>query len=1204
MNLKRILSLLLCLVLVFGCVVPLASCKKDDDPDNTPTPGGSVVGGDGGSSNGTANYTVQVKTVGGMPLKDVKVTVFGGATGEEYAALPQDTDENGTVVFELQKADNYTLSLENVPKGYNVLSGDTKETRYPMGVAGAVITLSSAPIATGGFSNSYKLGDVMYDFTLTDVEGVDYKLSELLKTKKMVMINFWYRDCSNCAYEFPYINAVYEDYANDLEMLAVNDYRTDTVDMVKGYSDFLGEDLKMPLIKVGNSEYDLTLSRFPSEGYPTTVIIDRYGVICMIEVGAVLGENKWKSIFDHFTAENYEQKLVNSADDIIPVIEPTIKWDENSEAQISGAFNSGDINVSYHPELSEKDAKYSWPFIADTFGEGEDAVNCVRPSNDGIDNSFSILYADIKLKPGQAVVFDYFSSTQRGADVLFVLVDGKDIYSISGDSTEEGWSTCCTYVDPRPVLDSNKDVEKTYEIAFAYYKDDFDHFGDDTVYLKDLRVIGVDEIEIESYIFRYAATELNSTESGYNTYANVYLGTDGYYHVGSPDDANGENDPFLLANLLSYSNFDPYKTVSERIYGAGDEESGGKILVNGVNKFDQWLIYGNAASNSQIAYYTAVTEELKEILVAYCDTYRRDVGKSDHPNLWLQLCAYYDAYGKDENGNPAKQLENPIKGLTSFSAYDAVMDDPATPEKETNTVTYNRVIMPKGYIYKFTPTVSGVYRVNSDSDQEVVGWIFTGSSADWALQGGDRTIISHYDVGERYNPDLLIDPDGDGVKERDFVNTSLVAYMEAGKDYYIDIAYYDVYATGTFTFDIKYVGENFGYFIQASSGPITYVEGLDGSMGKLVATGITPVFASAIVCENALCGELVGFTAESDLDNVVCAHCGNKLTADKASLEAKLATDGKNEKYAFHKKGIDENGYTVLGMVIYADFYMPTTLFPSQSVESLIIANAFNFTINELDREALIILDGIKLDGKDSISKDKWTELSMDEVIRYAWKHANVDENYSITFDLSESSYTDEQKEAVSSVIAKGMEALRDEWGSDFEENWSIYNLTDIINNCLKTGTFHNTDNRTDKDIKAQEYLRYIAENPGEENGRNLALMAYWDAEFDSILIEAEGNGDTRNVSERRYDYFWEYYQIDDVKNGVFHGKIANYTNIIEGYVTKMENDVENNPERQGCVAVTEELAEILLALIDKEVFENVENGWLKFCYYYDILGA
>jgi hypothetical protein len=79
---------------------------------------------------------------------------------------------------------------------------------------------------------------------------------------------------------------------------------------------------------------------------------------------------------------------------------------------------------------------------------------------------------------------------------------------------------------------------------------------------------------------------------------------------------------------------------------------------------------------------------------------------------------------------------------------------------------------------------------------------------------------------------------------------------------------------------------------------------------------------------------------------------------------------------------------------------------------------------------------------------------------------------------------------------------------------------------------------------------------------------------------------------------------MDDVINGIYHGRVDDYTDEMLAYVAKMENDTVNNPERQGCVAVTRELAEILDTLIAREVFEDVQNGWLKFCFYYDLLGV
>lgn len=1199
MSLKRLISMLLCLVLIVSCAFPLVACKNKNKGNGN----GGSSNNDGGTEqtqpSANTKYDVQIKTVGGMPLGGVMVYVY--KPDGSMAGMPAETDSNGKASFDLPTLSGYTVKLDEVPEGYVVQSS------YDMPTTGAAITLASKPIATGGFKSTYELGDIMYDFTLTDINGIDYKLSELLKTKDMVMLNFWYVGCGNCADEFPYINNVYGEYKDDIEILAINDRYDESIADVEGYNEYLqyygfldsttNETLNMPMFKIGGidgPEVNLSYATFGSAGWPTTVIIDRYGVVCMIEVGALLGEGKWRNIFDHFTAENYEQKLITDGTILNPIIEPTVQWTETSESEIANAFNSGDITVSYHPELSDKDKKYSWPFIATTFGEGENAVACIRPTNDGIDNSFATLYANVSLKPGQAITFEYYAKTQAGADVMFVLVDGKDIYSISGDSKKDGWQTCCTFVDPRPLTDANRDNAVTYEVAFLYLKDDVEGFEDDTVYLKNLKVIGVDEIDVETYIFRYAATDPTPSGDGYESYVNVYLGSDGLYHVGSPDDANGENDPLLLANLLSYSNFDSNNTVSERLYA----------MTEPFAWLNKWIMHGNYAANSNIPYYTVVTEELKGFLVEYCSTFRRDVAKADHPNLWLQLCAYYDAYGTDKDGNPTKQLENPIKGLASFSAFDIVINNHNPQPGDiiaTEEVTYTKVIMPRGYLFEFVPEISGVYRFTTVTDsasdisgasikKETSGWIFTGNHDTWESVE-DRIVLTSFEVGERYCTELLIDPDGDGVDEYDYANTSLMAYMEAGKAYYVDFAYYDIETTGTFSFDVKYVGENFGQFIQASNGPITYEESIGGGMGSLIAVGIDYVFASAFECAN--CGELVGFTQESDLENVICASCGNKLNKTKAELENKLASDvSKSSKYAFERRSNGE-----LGMVIYIDFYRPTTLFQSQSIETLIIANSFNYKITEADREALITIDNMRINGKNALlnkwvedgvcadkaaAEEKWSELNLNNIVK---------DLYDGVFD---GSYTDEQKTLAQFVLDEGKEALRKSWGASFDTKWAYYQMDDVLK-----GSYHNTDNRTNKDKRAEEYLAYLNENGEDE------LKKLWDTEFDSVTPPEDlgiSETDKAAISAWRYQYFWDYYQMDDVKAGIYHGNLVDYTEAVKKYVSLMDNNAEH-PERQGCVAATQELAEILGTLVDRELFEDVKHGWLKFCYYYNILG-
>ena len=85
------------------------------------------------------------------------------------------------------------------------------------------------------------------------------------------------------------------------------------------------------------------------------------------------------------------------------------------------------------------------------------------------------------------------------------------------------------------------------------------------------------------------------------------------------------------------------------------------------------------------------------------------------------------------------------------------------------------------------------------------------------------------------------------------------------------------------------------------------------------------------------------------------------------------------------------------------------------------------------------------------------------------------------------------------------------------------------------------------------------------------------------------------------YDANAAEYKLEDVLAGKYHGKGEDLTAEISKYLSKMIND--GHAEREGCVVVDEELAEILSKLMDKYTFEGVDQSWLKLCYYYDYLG-
>ena len=60
----------------------------------------------------------------------------------------------------------------------------------------------------------------------------------------------------------------------------------------------------------------VSMKKFGTNYYPTTVIIDRYGTICLIEISAILDQGLWNNLFAYFTAEDYTTNTFESMRDI------------------------------------------------------------------------------------------------------------------------------------------------------------------------------------------------------------------------------------------------------------------------------------------------------------------------------------------------------------------------------------------------------------------------------------------------------------------------------------------------------------------------------------------------------------------------------------------------------------------------------------------------------------------------------------------------------------------------------------------------------------------------------------------------------------------------------------------------------------------------------------------------------------------------
>lgn len=755
-NIKRFLCVLLVLAMMMSV---LAGCNNTNNPGGTESTGGNATGESG-------TYSVSVKSAGGMKMEGVTVYIFRDEAKTDMVDFGE-TGKDGSASFNLPKDVTYYIGLEGLPKGYDV------KDYYSFTGNAAQITVKSSLITDESLSSvsSLRVGDVMRDFEVTLPSGEKYKLSEDLAQKDMVLINFWYTTCTWCIKEFPFMEEAYQMYKDDVGIIAL-DYLDGSDAGVASFQQSYG--LSFPMASCPAAWFGI----FGTQGAPTSIIVDRYGVICHIEEGALTSLRPFTSIFEHFTADDYNQKLLTSLDDIISNVKPT--YDMPSSEEIGSVINNGQIQITYRAE--EKD-EYSWPFIiAEKNGEP-----CIKSSNSLIEASYSILYADVTLKAGEAIGFDYLVSSERGADVLHVIVDDEPIYTISGVDSKEEWKSAYPWV---------ADKDGTYEIALCYIKDDSTDEGDDAVYIKNMRVCTAKDIDVATYLPRQAAFSQDGFEYDYVDV--FYNSKDGYYHVGSV------NGPLLLVNMTAgTTEFNDEKSLWNIVYDDA-------LMNNGQSMYDLMVDYFSYASNSSLIGYCTVNQELAIYLKAIADL----VGFTDDENEWLKMCKYYEVYGKN-----AKQLEDPIKGLASFSAYEAKLGKNVS----TNYFYYETAIIPRGKLAKFVPTTSGVYRITSraTSAQGVDGWIFD----------GNRNELLVYEMDERmYN---------------DSDNVSMVFYMKAGEAYYIDIAFWDVYEVGYIYYDIEYLGSSIQHFRLASPGYFTYDSDASGdAMYHLIAGGIDVVLGS------------------------------------------------------------------------------------------------------------------------------------------------------------------------------------------------------------------------------------------------------------------------------------------------------------------------------------------------------------------------
>lgn len=278
----RLVALLLAVSLCFG----LASCGKKQQEEN---PAPSV-----GTEKRT--YTVTLKTEGGKALADVGVYFYTDSTLAELVWFAK-TDADGKASFTDLESNGYVAVLSEVPDGYKV------EPYYLLTALEVEIVLPTNMSDVDLADLNYKLGDVMMNFTVTDVNGKTWVLADLLAEKKAVVLNFWYLQCAPCKMEFPYLQEAYEKYSDKIALLALNPIN-DSREEIAAYAVENGLTFPMAHCDPGwEKAMGIT-------AYPTTVIIDRFGTIALIHKGGIDDSKTFEDAFEYFTSDEYKQSTV------------------------------------------------------------------------------------------------------------------------------------------------------------------------------------------------------------------------------------------------------------------------------------------------------------------------------------------------------------------------------------------------------------------------------------------------------------------------------------------------------------------------------------------------------------------------------------------------------------------------------------------------------------------------------------------------------------------------------------------------------------------------------------------------------------------------------------------------------------------------------------------------------------------------------
>jgi len=148
-----------------------------------------------------------------------------------------------------------------------------------------LLCAAAAASCTGdgsGLRQGLMEGEQARDFQLPSLDGGTVSLSDF--RAQVVVLNFWATWCPPCQKELPDLEATYEAY-KERGLVVLGIAVQESAGLVGPYVEGIGL-----TYRVGLDEQGRLMKRFRIPGLPTTIVVDRQGIIRARHVGAVTRE--------------------------------------------------------------------------------------------------------------------------------------------------------------------------------------------------------------------------------------------------------------------------------------------------------------------------------------------------------------------------------------------------------------------------------------------------------------------------------------------------------------------------------------------------------------------------------------------------------------------------------------------------------------------------------------------------------------------------------------------------------------------------------------------------------------------------------------------------------------------------------------------------------------------------------------------------